>query len=443
MSMRSRSDRTSGETPSTKRLRVRHAVERLLVAESLIDLDGRPGEPPIGADALGVELHEDAHGEPDVPLLQARQAVREHLGQHRDHAIGQVDAGPSLAGGLVQGRSGLDEVRDVGDVDAQGAEPPVVAREADGVVEVPRRRRVDGDDERIAQVGAVLQLGLVEVSRLLSGVFQGVVVEDVGDAERPDDGQRVDARLAALPQDLGDDALALDLRRRIPDHLDGDLVAGLRALRAGVADVDGRGERLAVDLDVAATLLLEVVADEHARGPRDHADDLALVVEAGRVRPLHDLHGHHVARGGVEPAVGGDVDVVVPALRLLGADEAEALRRSAERADEEALVRRGRLREGLVLRQVELSLPDQGLHGRAELGVILDPYGESPRHGLQGDGPVILAGDEAEDFVVVVAHARELSLQPFDAVALRTTCMNRATGAGAPAETAFQDSTSS
>ncbi len=80
--------------------------------------------------------------------------------------------------------------------------------------------------------------------------------------------QRVDARLPALAEDLGDDPLAFEVRRRVADDLERDLVARLGPLGPGIAHRDRLVERRAVDLDEAGVAGLEVGPDEDTRGPR-------------------------------------------------------------------------------------------------------------------------------------------------------------------------------
>ena len=172
---------------------------------------------------------------------------------------------------------------DVGDVDAEGPEPLLVDRQGDGVVEVAGRGRVDGDRQLVAEVEAALDVFLVERLGLASGLVERVVVEDVGDPQRPDDGDGLDLGLASGAEDLGDDPFARPVGGGIAGDLDGDLVARLGPLGPRVADVEGVGERLAVDLDVPGVVLLEVVADEETRGPGDDLDDPPLGVEP---RPL-------------------------------------------------------------------------------------------------------------------------------------------------------------
>ena len=101
------------------------------VFEKLVDL--LVGEPPPALDRravhlgrhpepLGRELDEYRLGIPDFPRLQAGQGVGDQLGEHGQHAVGQVDARRPPVRLPVQGRLRPDEVPHVGDVHA---EPPV------------------------------------------------------------------------------------------------------------------------------------------------------------------------------------------------------------------------------------------------------------------------------------------------------------------------------
>ena len=86
--------------------------------------------------------------------------------------------------------------------------------------------------------------------------------------------------------------------RREADHLDHDLVVGLHALRAGVADVDRLRENLAVDLHQPHAGLLEVDADEAVGGPLDDVDDPAFEL-AHPAALRFEPHRDDVAAGGV------------------------------------------------------------------------------------------------------------------------------------------------
>ena len=90
------------------------------------------------------------------------------------------------------------------------------------------------DDQVAGEVLAPPQVVLAERRRRLARLLQGVRGELVGQVVGADDGQRVDARLPAWPEDLDDDAFAAILGRRKPQHLEDDLVVRLRPLGAGV-----------------------------------------------------------------------------------------------------------------------------------------------------------------------------------------------------------------
>ena len=122
--------------------------------------------------------------------------------------------------------------------------------------------------------------------------------------------QRVDTRLPALAEDLGDDPLAFEIGRRVAHDLERDLVAGPGPLGPGIADRDRLVEGRAVDLDEAGVAGLEVGPDEDARGPRQDLDDPAFGVHPVAPRPPGDLDGDLVAAGGVARGLGRDVDLV-------------------------------------------------------------------------------------------------------------------------------------
>ena len=90
------------------------------------------------ADAFFGELHHGREGVANFVRLQAGQVVGDDLRQHRNHAIGQVDARGAVVRFAIERRFRLDEVRDVGDVDAQ---QPVAVVEC---VRAKSRRRSRG-----------------------------------------------------------------------------------------------------------------------------------------------------------------------------------------------------------------------------------------------------------------------------------------------------------
>ena len=82
----------------------------------------------------------------NVVGLQAGQVVRNDLRQHRDHAVGQVDARGPVVRFAIERRFRLHEVRDVGDVHAEQPVAVVEPLERNRIVEVAGVDRVDRDD---------------------------------------------------------------------------------------------------------------------------------------------------------------------------------------------------------------------------------------------------------------------------------------------------------
>ena len=119
-------------------------------------------EPRVGADHGAVkrgaahrralELQLDGDGQPILARHQRARAVGQRLRQHRLDQAGDVDAVGAPERLAVDGSAGADERGDVGDVDphAYGAVVELLGR--DRVVEVLRRRRIDGERRQVAEV---------------------------------------------------------------------------------------------------------------------------------------------------------------------------------------------------------------------------------------------------------------------------------------------------
>src|SRR5262249_53904475 len=158
---------------------------------------------------------------------EAGQAVGEDLWQHGDNAVGKIDARPAVSGSAVESRSGPHEMTDIGDVDGQAPVAVLFARQRDRIVEVARGRWIDRDRRGLAEVLARSDASLVEPPCLLAGLLENRLLEAVWDVECANDRDRVDPRLASLTEDLGDNPFPFEVRGRISDDLDRDLVAGL------------------------------------------------------------------------------------------------------------------------------------------------------------------------------------------------------------------------
>ena len=124
------------------------------------------------------------------------------------------------------------------------------------------------------------------------------------------------------------------------DHLDDHLVVGLDALGAGIADRDGLGEDLAVDLHHRHAGGFEIRADEPVGRPLDDVDDPPSTLPR-RPTLLDEADAHGVAIGSVAGVFGGNEDIGVAPRgfeRALGPHEAEAGLRAAERADDVLMI---------------------------------------------------------------------------------------------------------
>ena len=293
----------------------------LLVGESLRAADRRRVKFGRDPQPLGRKLHDGRFRVPDLARLETGQAVGDQLGQHRQDAVGQIDARGAFQGLAVQRRPRADEVRHVGDMHPQTPISAVELLQRDRVVEIPRVHRIDRDNRLGGEIRAVADR-FVERFGLPAGFGQGVFRKLVGQVHLADDRERVDARLSARAEHFGNHALAVVKRRREADHLDHDFIVGPAFLCAGIADVDRLGEQRAVDLHVGRAARLEIGADELVRLAFDDFDDLAAW--AGIAVPgLFQLHDDHVAGGGVAGAIGGNVDVFQVAGRRLAAGEAD------------------------------------------------------------------------------------------------------------------------
>src|SRR5581483_1490368 len=253
------------------------------------------------------------------------------------------------------------------------------------------------------EIGAAGEVILAErrggVARLFLGVFGELVRQVVG----ADDRQRIDAGLTARPEDFGDDAFAAVIGRRKADHLEDDLVVRLRALGAGVADVDAVAEHGAIDAHETLAVPLEVGADEALGGPFEDANDLAERTEVGPVRLARDTHEHGVAGGGVAGVFLVDADFGARlALDELRADVAGSGSGAAKGTGDGAVRLGGAHR--VILTHLDAAVFYKGTQGAAKVGVLRRRDAELARQRLGLERLVVLAADGAEDEVFKSGH---------------------------------------
>ena len=199
--------------------------------------------------------------------LKAGQAVREDLRQHRDDAVGQVDAGAPVP--RRRGRAPIPAERSgrrrrCGPPGSSGRSHRATSEMASSksravagsIVTVGKSRRstrvpISASSNSLACSRASSRTSSSNVSGMLNARMTR---------------QRIDPRLTALAEDLDDDPFAFEVRRRVADDLERDLVARPGPLGPGIADGDRLVERRAVDLDEARVAGLEIGA--RRRRPR-------------------------------------------------------------------------------------------------------------------------------------------------------------------------------
>jgi hypothetical protein len=112
--------------------------------------------------AVVVEIHDHGERETIHARIERTDVVGQVLGQHREHAVHEVDGGRSLARLLVDRRAPWHVVAHVGDMHAHTHEP-IHVLDRDRIVKVACVNRINRDDasHRIA-----LALGLDTPLRL-------------------------------------------------------------------------------------------------------------------------------------------------------------------------------------------------------------------------------------------------------------------------------------
>jgi hypothetical protein len=99
-----------------------------------------------------VDLQVAGHRRTVLAAAQRADIGAEHFGQHRHHAVGEVDRVAALARLAVDLAAGADVEADVGDRDDAREAALPVGLGPDRIVVVARVGRVDRDDRQVAQV---------------------------------------------------------------------------------------------------------------------------------------------------------------------------------------------------------------------------------------------------------------------------------------------------
>ncbi|MCY1418457.1 hypothetical protein D9M71_340180 [compost metagenome] len=282
-----------------ERLQMRHYARQLLgqalgldaVRRLQVLADLGIGEPRMRVDHRLVELvaghlaglgqvHLADHGQAIHLRVQRAETIGEDFRQHRDDPLGEVHRVAAFGRFLIQRRTDLDVVGDVGDGHVQFPATALARLGIDRVVEVAGVLAVDGDEGQGAQVDALLFV-LFHHLRLELGRF-------LFHALRPDMRKVVAAqrnldfhpRRHVIAKNFDHFALGLAVHTR-PDvdaYLDELVVRGLAALAR-------RDQHFLLDLRIvrnhsADAALFEIAADDDFMGPLDHFHQRAFAATA-------------------------------------------------------------------------------------------------------------------------------------------------------------------
>ena len=244
----------------------------------------------IGRDlAFEADDHVADHRESIDLRHQGAEAVRDLLGQHRDHATREVHRCAALESITVERGTHADVVAHVGDRDQQS--PALLATferlAIDRVVEVACVFTVDGHERHVGEIDAT---GLVDRT---DGVGQcqrlgfGGRREDVRDVVLADRDLDLHARIVDLAEHFVDASDRLRVARRLLDDLDGDDLTGLRLSDFARRDQDVVLDALVFGNDDEDTAFAEQPTDQSLGAALGDFDDrafwLAAVVGPGRL----------------------------------------------------------------------------------------------------------------------------------------------------------------
>ena len=370
----------------------------LPVGEACRTPDDRTAKPDMADRAVAVNVCKDAEGKTILVGAQAAKTVTEIFRQHRNDAIGEIDAVAAQAGLLVEKGGRLHIMGDIGDVD--GDRPTEVRRlHLDGIVKVPRVIGIDRDDIPAPQILAPIQIRLRDDFAELSGFLadrcgkfarQAVLVNHRKHIHTG--GTRGSEHLDNAP--LGIHMAVLPLVE--PGH---NLVSGLGVLCGGNIEIPR-------EAGIIGDNMIEILgflkrAHNRRASAFDNAQDLPLrpSVTAGTpmITGITDQTGHNFVtmQGGAE-MIAGDEEILAPL--LLGQDMTGAARMNLKLSGKEIRC----LRDDIVIppHTGELTLSFKPRERAVKIGNIMSIKSQCPRDGRSGKRIVLKQSEDRQCKVI-------------------------------------------
>ena len=131
------------------------AIEKFLnvvIGHPLFRLDDAFVERVIEHITAARYVQHDADGETVHVGIQRAEMVGDLLRKHRQHAVGKVNRGAPISRFRVHGRVGRNKVRHIGNMHAKLKRPIANRLDIDGIVEVARGFRIDGDRVPLSEI---------------------------------------------------------------------------------------------------------------------------------------------------------------------------------------------------------------------------------------------------------------------------------------------------
>ena len=325
-----------------------HLVDDV-VGQAAVNVDDRRDDLVARDLALRRDLHLAGHREAVDAGVETADAIAELLRQHRDDAVNEIDTRAALACLAVERLILTHIPADIGDVDAEEEGTVRIAARKDAVIEVLGILAIDRDDRQVAAVAAASVLLRRGLLLHVIGCLLHVLGERLREVVLAHDRKNVDARVADLAEHLDDLALRIAAAVRPLRDLDDDLAARLRAVECFLWHEDILAELRVVRRHEAERLATLERADDLLVRALEDADDLALARASFLLSWRHAGDDAVAVHGRIEVRARHEDIRLLFGIAHIRDDEAEALGRHREAADDEVHAARDAVEVAAIL----------------------------------------------------------------------------------------------